>query len=119
MNYKNDQITPVNLKFLFDSFLIRKLNLDKQLTDTDRIISTKTLEIHAMEERYVQYLEKAKMILRQMDPRNNNSLTNQERQLLRKQIDEKDRKIKALDVRIFSSLIIKMNLYIYRKNTKK
>jgi hypothetical protein len=54
-----------------------------------------------MEERYVQYLEKAKMILRQIDPRNNNSITNQEIQLLRKQIDEKDRKLKEFDVNYF------------------
>jgi hypothetical protein len=54
-----------------------------------------------------------------MDPRNNNSLTNQERQLLRKQIDEKDRKIKELDVRIFSSLIIKMNLYMFIERIRK
>jgi hypothetical protein len=51
-----------------------------------------------MEERYVQYLEKAKMILRQMDPRNTNSISNQEIQSLRKQLDEKDRKLKDLDV---------------------
>jgi hypothetical protein len=65
------------------------------------IISTKILEISAMEERYVQYLEKAKMILRQMDPRNNHSISNQEIQLLRKQLDEKDRKLKDLNVNSF------------------
>jgi hypothetical protein len=73
-----------------------------------------------MEERYVQYLEKAKMILRQIDPRNNNSITNQELQLLRKQIDEKDRKIKEFDVRIFFSLITKIKfVFFYRKNMRK
>jgi hypothetical protein len=51
-----------------------------------------------MEERYVQYLEKAKMVLRQMDPRNSNSISHQEIQLLRKQLDEKDRRIKDLEV---------------------
>ncbi|CAF1007732.1 unnamed protein product [Adineta steineri] len=70
---------------------------EKQLIEKDTIIATKTSEINAMEERYVQYLEKAKMILRQMDPRNTNSISNQEIQLLRKQIDEKDRKLKELD----------------------
>jgi chromosome segregation ATPase len=78
---------------------------NKQLIEKDTIISTKTLEVNAMEERYVQYLEKAKMILRQMDPRNNNSVSNQEMQLLRKQIDEKDRKLKDLEVT--------KNLFIY------
>jgi len=57
-----------------------------------------------MEERYVQYLEKAKMILRQMDPRNTNSISNQEIQSLRKQLDEKDRKLKDLDVNLFFSI---------------
>ena len=51
-----------------------------------------------MEERYVQYLEKAKMILRQMDPRNSHSISNQEIHLLHKQIDEKDRQLKDLEV---------------------
>ncbi len=96
------------------------MNLEKQLTDKDQTISTKISEIHAMEERYVQYLEKAKMILRQIDPRNNNSITNQELQLLRKQIDEKDRKIKEFDVRIFFSLITKIKfVFFYRKNMRK
>lgn len=53
-----------------------------------------------MEERYVVYLEKAKMVLRQMDPRNSNSLSHQEIQSLKKQIDEKDRRIKELEVNI-------------------
>jgi len=92
-----------------DVFLIffKEINiyLEKQLKDKDTIISTKALEISAMEERYVQYLEKAKLILRQMDPRNNNSITNQELQSLRKQIDEKDRKLKDLDVNSFLSFL--------------
>jgi hypothetical protein len=54
-----------------------------------------------MEERYVQYLEKAKLVLRQMDPRNINSISHQEIQLLRKQLDEKDRRIKDLEVNLF------------------
>ena len=70
------------------------------------IVSAKTTEINAMEERYVQYLEKAKMILRQMDPRNSNSISNQEIQLLRKQIDEKDRKLKDLEVIITKNLFV-------------
>ena len=72
--------------------------VEKQIEDKDKLILTKTSEINSMEERYVQYLEKAKMILRQMDPRNNNSVTNQELHLLKKQIEEKDRKLKDLDV---------------------
>jgi len=67
------------------------------LAEKDTTIATKAAEINAMEERYVQYLEKAKMVLRQMDPRNSNSISHQEIQLLRKQIDEKDRKLKELD----------------------
>jgi len=81
------------LKYLFFCF-----NLEKQLTEKDKIITIKTNDISSMEERYVQYLEKAKMVLRQMDPRNSNSMSHQEIQLLRKQIDEKDRRIKDLEV---------------------
>ncbi|CAF0919381.1 unnamed protein product [Rotaria sordida] len=72
-------------------------NAEKKLTEKDVTIATKTAEINAMEERYVQYLEKAKMVLRQMDPRNSNSISHQEIQLLKKQIDEKDRRIKELE----------------------
>lgn len=72
--------------------------LEKKLAEKDTIIGTKAAEINAMEERYVQYLEKAKMVLRQMDPRNSNSISHQEIQLLKKQIDEKDRRLKDLEV---------------------
>ena len=65
------------------------------------MIAEKTAEINAMEERYVQYLEKAKMVLRQMDPRNSNSISHQEIQSLKKQIEEKDRRIKDLEVYCF------------------
>ena len=79
---------------------IENYDLEKQLVEKDKMIAIQTTEISAMEERYVQYLEKAKMILRQMDPRNTNSIGNQELQLLRKQIDEKDRRLKELDVNL-------------------
>ena len=62
------------------------------------MIASKTSEINAMEERYVQYLEKAKMVLRQMDPRNSNSISSQEIQSLKKHLDEKDRRFKDLEV---------------------
>ena len=79
------------------------------MAEKDTTIATKAAEINAMEERYVQYLEKAKMVLRQMDPRNSNSISHQEIQSLRKQIDEKDRRIKDLEVYLFSLF----NLYLY------
>ena len=53
-----------------------------------------------MEERYVQYLEKAKLILRHMDPRSTNSISSQEIQSLKKQVDEKDRRYKDLEVNL-------------------
>ncbi|UJR10007.1 hypothetical protein I4U23_014230 [Adineta vaga] len=70
---------------------------ENKLEEKETIVATKTAEINAMEERYVQYLEKAKMVLRQMDPRNSNSISHQEIQILRKQVDEKDRRIKDLE----------------------
>jgi hypothetical protein len=72
--------------------------LEKKLSEKDSTIALKTAEINVMEERYVQYLEKAKMVLRQMDPRNSNSISNQEIQALKKQIEEKDRRLKDLEV---------------------
>lgn len=79
--------------YLFSRFV------EKQLAERDTIISAKTNDINQMEERYVQYLEKAKMVLRQMDPRNSNSISHQEIQSLKKQNEEKDRQIKELEVR--------------------
>jgi len=72
------------------------------LNEKDELLSKKTTEINAMEERYVQYLEKAKMILRQMDPR----INSQEMQSLKKQVDDRDRKIKDLQVK---TLTVKQN----------
>jgi hypothetical protein len=65
-----------------------------------------------MEERYVQYLEKAKLVLRQMDPRNINSISHQEIQLLRKQLDEKDRRIKDLEVNFFYMIFSMENFHV-------
>ncbi|CAF0860679.1 unnamed protein product [Adineta ricciae] len=71
---------------------------ENKLAEKDTIIATKTAEINAMEERYVQYLEKAKMVLRQMDPRNSNSISHQEIQMLRKQLEERERRIKDFEI---------------------
>lgn len=72
--------------------------VEKQVNERDELLAKKTTEINVMEERYVQYLEKAKMILRQMDPRSNPLANNQEIQTLRKQIDDRERKFKDLQV---------------------
>lgn len=71
-----------------------------------------------MEERYVQYLEKAKMVLRQMDPRNSNSISHQEIQSLRKQIEEKERKIKELEVNKTFSILIQRIDFLERIREK-
>lgn len=78
---------------------------ERKLVEKDQTIAVKTSEINAMEERYVQYLEKAKMVLRQMDPRNSNSLSNQEIQSLKKQLEEKDRRFKELEVKMKNVLV--------------
>lgn len=74
--------------------------LEKKSVEKDSVITLKSTEINAMEERYVQYLEKAKMVMRQMDPRNSNSISSQEIQSLKKQVDEKDRRYKDLEVNL-------------------
>ena len=86
--------------------------LEKRLTDKDTVIASKTSEINAMEERYVQYLEKAKMVLRQMDPRNSNSISSQEIQSLKKQLDEKDRRFKDLEVSRRRSSLGRLHIFI-------
>ena len=73
--------------------------LERQIAEKETLLAAKASEINAIEERYVQYLEKAKLVLRQMDPRNSNSISNQEIQSLKKQLDEKERRLKDLEVR--------------------
>lgn len=86
----------IRTKNQIDELEKRLENTERQLNERDELLSKKTTEINAMEERYVQYLEKAKMVLRQLDPRGSPSMNNQEIQSLKKQIDDRDRKIKDI-----------------------
>ncbi|CAF3670480.1 unnamed protein product [Rotaria sordida] len=77
-------------------------SLEKQLIEKETIVSIKTSEINTIEECYQQYLEEAKMILRHTDSRSANVIINQELQFLRKKCQEKDRKLKDLQMLRFT-----------------
>ncbi|CAF4399858.1 unnamed protein product [Rotaria socialis] len=86
----------IRIKARINELQKRLENAEKQLIEKDTIISIKTSELAAINERYREYLEKAKMVLRQMVPHNDSSLVNQELHSLRKKSHEKNRKLKDL-----------------------
>ncbi len=66
-------------------------------------MTAKEKEIAELNEKYRIYLEKAKIVIKSLDPRNN-STNNHEVQFLKTQMIEKDKTIKQLTV-IFKCLI--------------
>lgn len=70
-------------------------NRDKELQAKDKEILAKTQEIKEMNEKYRVYLEKAKIVIKTLDPRNSNNGSN-EVQFLKTQLIEKEKQIKYL-----------------------
>ncbi|CAF4334088.1 unnamed protein product, partial [Rotaria magnacalcarata] len=64
----------IRIKARINELQKRLENAEKQLIEKDTIVSRKTFELAAINERYREYLEKAKMVLRQMVPHNDSSL---------------------------------------------
>lgn len=54
--------------------------------------------MQAMEERYKRYIEKAKMVLKTLDPKNNTTAVSPEMAALQNQLREKDRLIERLEM---------------------
>lgn len=78
-------------------FLI-KVNEKNELKETkEKEISAKEKEIVEINEKYRIYLEKAKVVIKSLDPRNG-STSNHEIQFLKTQLTEKDKIIKQLTV---------------------
>lgn len=61
-------------------------------------LNRKENEMQAMEERYKRYIEKAKMVLKTLDPKNNPSAASPEMAALQAQLREKDRLIERLEI---------------------
>ncbi|CAF0931543.1 unnamed protein product [Rotaria sordida] len=78
--------------------LQQKLEMtEQQLTEKDALLMKKAEEIDALEKYYLQYLEKAKMIIRQMDPHSSHSFINRKVQSLQQQLNEKNRRLCELE----------------------
>ena len=67
-----------------------------QVTQLQDKIHTKETEMQAMEERYKKYIEKAKSVIKTLDPKQNPNAV-PEVSALRKQLTEKDVLIEALE----------------------
>ena len=63
----------------------------------EKELQLKEKEIIDLNEKYRVYLEKAKIVIKSLDPRNSNG--NNEAQYLKNQLIEKDKQIKQLMVR--------------------
>jgi protein HOOK3 len=61
-------------------------------------LNRKESEMQAMEERYKRYIEKAKMVLKTLDPKNNTTAVSPEMAALQNQLREKDRLIERLEM---------------------
>ncbi|CAF3988984.1 unnamed protein product [Rotaria sordida] len=71
--------------------------IEQQLTEKDALLMKKAEEIDVLEKYYLQYLEKAKMIIRQMDPHSSHSFINRKVQSLQQQLNEKNRRLCELE----------------------
>ncbi|CAF0817325.1 unnamed protein product [Brachionus calyciflorus] len=76
--------------------IVKNLNAEKdEIKDQkDKEIQTKEKEINDLNEKYRVYLEKAKIVIKSLDPRNSNG--NTEVQYLKNQLVEKEKQIKQL-----------------------
>ncbi len=80
-----------------------------QITQLSEAVKSKELEIHSMEERYKKYIEKAKSVIKTLDPKvasaggPGNGPANPELSALRSQLSEKDRLIETLEHVILQS----------------
>lgn len=69
---------------------------DDKVVTLQEVLQKKDEEMRNMEERYRKYLEKAKSVIRTLDPKHN-SASSSEVQLLRNQLHEKTKIIEHLD----------------------
>ena len=80
------------ISFLLICFLEEKTKVAQET------LHRKDNEMQAMEERYKKYIEKAKMVLKTLDPKHNTGLTaSPEVAALQAQLREKDRLIESLE----------------------
>ena len=104
----------MKLVLIITSFLSLKT---ASLQDT---LAKKDIEMQGMEERYKKYIEKAKSVIKTLDPKQNPNAA-PEMSALRNQLGEKDRLIETLeqvtiDTQLSYSLSIQNQINLIRNN---
>ncbi|KAK2569947.1 Protein Hook-like protein [Acropora cervicornis] len=80
-----------------DHFLEPKVNSSaEKVTELEELLNKKDHEMKVMEDRYKKYLEKAKSVIKTLDPRQSQA-SQPEVQLLKSQVQEKDKIIEHLE----------------------
>uniref|UniRef100_A0A8C1P9F0 Hook microtubule-tethering protein 2 n=1 Tax=Cyprinus carpio TaxID=7962 RepID=A0A8C1P9F0_CYPCA len=74
-------------------------NMAKKIDELQEILKKKDEDMRRMEERYKRYVEKARTVIKTLDPKQKSSAPPAEVQVLKNQLTEKDRKIQHLEVR--------------------
>lgn len=69
---------------------------DLQISKLEEVIFKKDIDMQSMEERYKKYIEKAKSVIKTLDPKQNPNAV-PEVSALRKQLNEKDALIETLE----------------------
>ncbi|GAA6072073.1 protein Hook homolog 2 isoform X2 [Tachysurus ichikawai] len=74
-------------------------NMAKKIDELQTILRKKDEDMRQMEERYKRYMEKARTVIKTLDPQQNPMSVAPEVQALRNQLSERDRRIQHLEVR--------------------
>ncbi|XP_043090959.1 protein Hook homolog 2 isoform X2 [Puntigrus tetrazona] len=72
-------------------------NMAKKVDELQEILKKKDEDMRRMEERYKRYVEKARTVIKTLDPKQKSSPVPAEVQALKNQLTEKDRKIQHLE----------------------
>ena len=86
------------------NFKVIKLKLIFQTASLQDTLAKKDIEMQGMEERYKKYIEKAKSVIKTLDPKQNPNAA-PEMSALRNQLGEKDRLIETLEQVFFMPII--------------
>uniref|UniRef100_A0A673IN54 Calponin-homology (CH) domain-containing protein n=1 Tax=Sinocyclocheilus rhinocerous TaxID=307959 RepID=A0A673IN54_9TELE len=73
------------------------LSLAKKIDELQEILKKKDEDMRRMEDRYKRYVEKARTVIKTLDPKQKSSAVPAEVQVLKNQLTEKDRKIQHLE----------------------
>uniref|UniRef100_A0A8C2CAT2 Hook microtubule tethering protein 2 n=1 Tax=Cyprinus carpio TaxID=7962 RepID=A0A8C2CAT2_CYPCA len=72
-------------------------NMAKKIDELQEILKKKDEDMRRMEERYKRYVEKARTVIKTLDPKQKSNAVPAEVQVLKNQLTEKDRKIQHLE----------------------